>query len=411
MTEIVEPLSALPAGKHRPAPGRLNEQAWLDEAERVARALAGTAVQRDQAGGHAAAERELLRESGLLGLSVPVQYGGLGASWPAIYRTVRVIARADSSLAHIFAFHHLQVGSVLLYGTERQKEYLLTQTATKRLFWGNTLNPLDRRTVATERPGGGYIFHGDKSFCSGALGSDYLTASAWHEPTQSLVVAAVPTRRRGIVVHDDWDAIGQRQTDSGSVTFNEVEVLPDEVLLPPGVPWRPAAHFRTCLAQLVLVNLYVGIAEGAFAEAKAYTLTQARPWLASAAAASKDDPYVQRHYGELWSRLRAAQVLADRAADVVQEHFPKGDGITLGDRGEAAVAIAEAKVLAHEIALDASSRLFDIAGARATSRRFGYDRFWRNARTHTLHDPIDYKIRDLGRWALEGVYPTPTSYS
>jgi alkylation response protein AidB-like acyl-CoA dehydrogenase len=109
--------------------------------------------------------------------------------------------------------------------------------------------------------------------------------------------------------------------------------------------------------------------------------------------------------------LRSAQVLADVAGDLVDRYFPKGPAITARDRGETAIAIADAKVAAHHAALDISSRLFDIAGARATSRRFGYDRFWRNARTHTLHDPIDYKLRDLGRWELFGDYPTPTSYS
>ena len=39
------------------------------------------------------------------------------------------------------------------------------------------------------------------------------------------------------------------------------------------------------------------------------------------------------------------------------------------------------------------------------------DRYWRNLRTHTLHDPIDYKIRELGTWALMERYLTPTFYS
>lgn len=408
MTELVD-ISRLPLQSNRKA--SLDEQLWLEKADRVAQELAETAVQRDQQGGHAATEREILRESGLLGLSVPTEYGGLGASWPLVYQVVRRIARADSALAHIFAFHHLQVGSVSLYGTPEQKQRLLTLTVSNRLFWGNTLNPLDRRTLATERGDGGYVFHGSKSFCSGALGSDYITASAWHEPTQSLVVAALPTTREGITIHDDWDAIGQRQTDSGTATFHQVQVAPEDVLLVPGQPWTGSAHFRANLAQLVLVNLFVGIAEGALAEAKRYILEEARPWLASDADASENDLYIQRHFGELWARLRAAQVLTDRAAELVGHHYPKGDQISLDDRGETAIAIAEAKVLAHGAALEIGTRLFDIAGARATDRRYGYDRFWRNARVHTLHDPLDYKIRDLGRWVLKGEYPNPTSYS
>lgn len=390
---------------------QLDADAWLAKADELARYLAETAVDRDQTGGHAAEQKERIRQSGLLSLSIPKAQGGAGQSWSLIYRVVRKLASADSALAHIFAFHHLQVSSVLLYGSQEQIDRLLNQTATNGLFWGNTLNPLDKRTLATEYPGGGFVFDGVKGFCSGARGSDFLTASAWHEPSQSLVVAAVPTIRDGITVHEDWDAIGQRQTDSGTVTFGQVIVAPNEVLLQPGEPWSPAAHYRSCLAQLVLVNLYVGIAEGAFSEARSYTLEQARPWFTSNAPSSAEDPFIQHHYGELRVKLRSAQALADVAGQLVDTYFPKGPAITASDRGETAIAIADAKVAAHHAALDISSRLFDIAGARATSRRFGYDRFWRNARTHTLHDPIDYKLRDLGRWELFEEYPTPTSYS
>lgn len=408
MTELLN-IAAL--GLNSDFPVQLDQQIWLDKAEQVAQELAETAVERDQRGGHPADQRELLRESGLLGLSIPLEYGGQGAKWPLIYQVIRRIARADSALAHIFAFHHLQVGSVSLYGTTEQKERLLTLTARKKLFWGNTLNPLDRNTLAIERGDGGFVFDGRKSFCSGALGSDYITASAWHEASQSLVVAALPTSRKGITIHDDWDAIGQRQTDSGTASFDQVQVEPEDVLLLPGKPWGASAHFRANLAQLVLVNLFVGIAEGALIEARRYLLEDARPWLASDADRAENDLLTQRQFGELWARLRAAQVLTDRAAERVGEHYPKGNSITLADRGETAIAIAEAKVLAHHAALDISSRLFDLAGARATDRRYGYDRFWRNARTHTLHDPLEYKLRDLGRWVLKGDYPNPTSYS
>ncbi|ERS81079.1 hypothetical protein Q672_07120 [Marinobacter sp. EVN1] len=390
---------------------QLDEDAWLAKADEITVYLAQSAVERDRLGGHAAEQRERIRQSGLLSLSIPRAQGGAGQNWGLIYQVVRKLACADSALAHIFAFHHLQVSSVLLFGQAEQVSKLLRQTSENNWFWGNTLNPKDKRTVATEYAGGGFELNGIKGFCSGALGSDYLTTSAWHEPSQSLLVAAIPTVREGITVHDDWDAMGQRQTDSGTVSFDRVIVAPDEVLLWPGQPWSPAAHFRSCLAQLVLVNLYTGIAEGAFEEARQFTLTLANPWLTSGVDASSEDPFIQRHYGELRVKLRSAQALADEAGRLVDHFLENPDAITLKDRGETAIAIADAKVAAHHAALDISSRLFDIAGARATSRRFGYDRFWRNARTHTLHDPIDYKLRDLGRWELFGDYPTPTSYS
>ena len=75
------------------------------------------------------------------------------------------------------------------------------------------------------------------------------------------------------------------------------------------------------------------------------------------------------------------------------------------------IAISEAKVLAHRAAMDVSTQVFELTGARSTSQKLGLDRFWRNARVHTLHDPVDYKLRDIGRHALDGKLPDPSSYS
>lgn len=120
----------------------------------LAASLARTAVDRDRTGGHAAAERLLIRESGLLALLVPASLCGLGASWLALCRAMRRLAQADSAFAHVFGFHHLQVASVLLYGNAEQQQRLLRQTITERLFWGNALNPLDKRLRATPVEGG-----------------------------------------------------------------------------------------------------------------------------------------------------------------------------------------------------------------------------------------------------------------
>ncbi len=120
----------------------------LRTADTLARQLAATAVERDRAGGHAAAERELNRASGLLALTIPVEHGGLGADWPTFYATLRRLAQADSALAHLYGFHHLQMATLLLYGTAEQQRRHFGETVTQRLFWGNALNPLD-----PQRPG------------------------------------------------------------------------------------------------------------------------------------------------------------------------------------------------------------------------------------------------------------------
>lgn len=396
---------------------------WLAIADQLAERLDSTAGERDHEGGHAHAERELMRSSGLLTLSVPGELGAPGLEWTQtaavkwvrIFEIVRRLAAVDAALAHVFAFHHLQIATVRLYASPAQAAHLLERTVAEDWFWGNALNPRDPRCRAEAVDGGGYVFTGDKGFCSGSVGADWLTVSAVHEATDSLVIAAIPADRAGITIHGDWDAMGQRQTDSGTVSFDGVQVQADEVLIAAGQAQTPAMQLRSCLAQLVLVNLYAGIAAGAIDKARELTRERARPWVASGVQSASDDPYLQHRYGRLWAKLRAAQALADEAARQVDGVFDAAVDadwpITDADRGDVAIAVAEAKVVAHDIALEASSELFELAGTASVAKHRNLDRFWRNARTHTLHDPIDYKLRDLGRWALLGAYPEPTSYS
>ncbi|CAN7276527.1 acyl-CoA dehydrogenase family protein [Rhizobacter sp. LjRoot28] len=378
--------------------------------ETLAQQLAATAVERDRAGGHAARERDLIRQSGLLTLTIPVAHGGQGGDWSSMYRVMRRLAEVDSALAHLFGFHHLQLAGVRLYGTPEQQASLLRDTVVQGWFWGNALNPLDRRLRATAVDGG-YLLQGVKSFASGSVGSDQLTISAWHEPTQSLLIGVVPTHREGVRVQADWDAFGQKQTDSGSVTFDDVLIADHEVLQAPGTPPSPKATLRSQVAQLVLANLYLGIGLGAFNEARRYSREEARPWFAAQVDRAVDDPFVQRRYADLWLLLRPAAALADSAGALLDQAFRRGDALSDAERGEVAIAVAEAKVLAHRAGLEVSSQLFELTGARSTSARHGFDRFWRNVRVHTLHDPVDYKLRDIGRHVLTGAWPEPTAYS
>ena len=372
--------------------------------------LRATAVERDRAGGHPAAEKALLREHGLLVLSVPLEFGGTGADWPDILATVRRIATVDSSLAHLLAFQHLQLSGVLAYGSAEQQARWLGDTVRDHLWWGNTANPADPRLRATES-NGGLLLNGIKGFCSGTRGSQRLLTTAIHEPTGQMLIAVLPTETPGITIHDDWDPIGQRQTDSTSVSFDNVPLAWSDVLHRPGAPSSPFRSLRGLLAQLILVNLYTGLAQGALAEARQYTLNEARPWAASGVARAADDPYTVHRYAEMHLTTTAAAALADSAAQQLQQAWEQGEDLQAEERGQVALASAEAKVLAHRAALSVGEGVFDVCGARSARAAQGLDRFWRNARTHTLHDPIDYKLRDIGRYALEGRLPEPTLYS
>ena len=383
----------------------------LQTARRLAAQFAETAVERDEAGGTPKEQRDAIRQSGLLALSIPTQFGGLGASWSETLGVVREFAKVDSSIAHVFGFQHLMLATVRLFSRPDQWQPWFEQTARKNWFWGNALNPLDTRTVVKTFDGW-REFSGKKSFCSGASDSEMLIASAIDESAGGkLLIAAIPSGRTGITLHGDWDNMGQRQTDSGSATFERVRVEENELLLDPGPLSTPFACLRPLIAQLHFSHIFLGIAEGALEEARQYTLKEGRPWFRSKAQHVSEDPYVLRHYGEFWVGLESVRLLVEHAAQRLDEAWHKGHALGAEERAQLALSIATAKVAAVRTGLDICSRLFEVTGARATHASLRLDRHWRNLRTQSLHDPVDYKLHELGEWALNQTRPTPSFYS
>ncbi|MDR9797431.1 acyl-CoA dehydrogenase family protein [Aeribacillus pallidus] len=384
---------------------------YLDTALQLAKEFAKTAIERDERGGTAKAERDLLRKSGLLSLIIPKSLGGLGKDWKAVLQITRELAKVDGSLAHLFGYHFLCLTSVHLFGSPQQKEKYYKETAENNLFWGNTYNPLDE-SLLVKREGDQLKLIGKKSFCSGAKDSERLLISAKSPNQDRPVIAVIPTNRTGIIINDDWDSFGQRQTDSGTVVFQDVLLKEEEILN--FYEQEPESFFptiRTHTAQTILVHVLLGIAEGALEEAKNYTKNITRPWLTSKVDQATSDPYTIRQYGDLYVQLKAAAALAQDASNALQEAWDKERALTEQERGECGIIIATAKVATAKAALEVTSRMFEVMGARATLGKYRFDRFWRNVRTHTLHDPIEYKIRDIGEWALNGKLPEITPYS
>ncbi len=383
---------------------------YLALAKSLAEEFAETAVVRDAQGGTPKRERDRLRESNLLKLIIPKEYGGLGQNWLVTFKIIREFAKVDSSIAHIFSYHHLGVVVPHIFGSLEQKQRYYSETIRNNWFWCNALNPLDRRTTLTPE-NNDFRLNGIKSFCSGSQDSDMLPVTATHQTTNELNILAIPTQRQGVTIHDDWHNMGQRQTDSGSVTFENVLVYRHEILGIRDKPSQPFGTIRTCLTQLNLANIYLGIAEGAFEAAKIYTRNHTKPWFTSGVESAMQDPYIIQHYGNMWVDIQAVKGLINQAGELLQKAWEKEWSLTTEERGECALLIAAAKVAATKVSLDITNRIFEVMGARATSSKYGFDRYWRNLRTFTLHDSVDYKIRDIGNWALNDELPKPNFYS
>lgn len=381
----------------------------LDIAKELAKQFAQTAAERDKAGGNPKFERDLIRKSGLLSLAIPQQYGGQGADWKTIFQTVQTIAQVDSSLAHVYAFHHLLISTVQLFAQPEQYQQWFEQTAQQHLFWGNTLNPLDKRTTVQQVSENEFIFHGDKSFCSGSIDSDILLCSGFNDADQ-LLIAVIPTQREGVSFLGDWNNMGQRQTDSGTSHFEQVKVYKDELLLNPGPLSTPYSSLRPLIAQLIFVHLFLGVAEGAFEVARQSIQTQ-KAWSKSLAEQAIHDPYIQKHFADFYVQLQSVRLLTEQAVEALQAAWNIGEDLTEQQRGQVSIAIATAKIAATNSSLFVTQNIFQVLGARATTAQLNLDRFWRNVRTQTLHDPIDYKYQEVGEWVLTGKVPNPSFYS
>ncbi|MDR0666273.1 MAG: acyl-CoA dehydrogenase family protein [Campylobacteraceae bacterium] len=388
-----------------------------EEALKVTKTLneefAKSAVERDIAGGTPKLERDLIRQSGLLTLFIPKEFGGSGISWVQLLDIIYNIARIDSSLAHLYAFHNYQLATVRLYGTKEQYSALFKGTVENGWFWGNALNQIRKDVIAQKQADGSYLWNGTKNFATGAADSDYLTITGSEDTFEGkTLVAAIPTEREGITINSDWDNIGQRQTDSGTIVFKNVKVFSNEVLSDPGPLSTPFSTARALIGQSVFANIFLGIAQGAYEEAVKYLREkESKPWLSSLAPIAQKDPYLLRHLGELYVKLEGVKLLTQKTNTLLDILWQKGEKLTARERGEFAIEAAVARIAATQVGLDVTSRIFETLGSRATTKALGFDRFWRNLRTQTLHDPIDYKILAVGDFILNSDIPNPTFYS
>ncbi|MEV8633941.1 acyl-CoA dehydrogenase family protein [Streptosporangium sp. NPDC051023] len=374
-------------------------------AGRLAERLRADATDRDRANRPPVREIELLRKSGLLALS-PHDHA-------ATHAVTRIVSAADASIGHLLGYHYLHLWRVGLFDQAELTARTWRETAERGWFWAAVSNPQD--AILATPVADGYLLNGTRTFATGASVADRLVVNATRDDDGERLTLVVDAHAAGVSHPADWDNMGQRLSASGSVMFDRVHVTVGQVVgaLPREAhdPRMVRLSLSALSYQSILTQVYVALAEGALAEAAEYTRRNARPWALSGAESAARDPYVLAGYGELVAGVRAAGLLADHAVAALQDAADRGGALTAEQRGEAGVTISSAKVVATRVVNETTTRIFDFIGARGTASRFGFDRFWRNARTLTLHDPVAYKAREVGAHYLTGELPPSTSYS
>jgi SfnB family sulfur acquisition oxidoreductase len=349
------------------------------------------------------AELDLFSASGLWGISVPKAFGGAGVSNVTLAKVIRLISEADGSLGQIPQNHFYALQVLRVNGSAEQQKRLYAE-ALAGLRFGNALAELGTktahdRTTRLSRDGEGYRITGRKFYSTGALYAQRIPTSVIDEEGLQQL-AFVPANSDGLTVIDDWSGFGQRTTGSGSVVFENVYVHANDV-----VPFQSAFERPTTvgpLAQILHAAIDTGIARAAFEDALHFVRTRTRPWIDSGIEKAVDDPLTLNSFGKLSVRLYAAEALLDRAGEFLDIAQADSNADTVA---AASIAVAEARAISTEISLAASSTLFELAGSQATLGEHGLDRHWRNARVHTLHDPVRWKYHAIGNYYLNEQNP------
>jgi SfnB family sulfur acquisition oxidoreductase len=415
MTIAVNPKDAKPVGvpglprPQRPAHIIRSEREAVEVAETLAKDFAASASERDRTRAKPITELDAFSQSGLWSINVPKAFGGPEVSYAVLARVIEIISAADPSLGQI-PQNHLGVVAAIRTVSEPDQQRELFAEVLKGIRFGNAFSEFrskraaDFETIFVDK-GDHVVVTGEKFYSTGALFAHLVPIVALDDKGRAWYAIA-QRDAPGLTVIDDWSSFGQRATFSGTTLIDNVRV-PKSHLVPGYKGYdRPTAD--GAIFQIIQAAVDTGIARNAIEDTIALVRGKARAWIDSSVERASDDPYTIQAVGDIVLRLHAAQALLEIAGRAIDRAV---ENPTQGSVAEAQVAVAEAKVLSTETAIAATNKLFELVGTRSTLSELNLDRHWRNARTHTLHDPIRWKYAILGNYHLNGVNPPLHAWS
>ncbi|RUX33573.1 SfnB family sulfur acquisition oxidoreductase [Mesorhizobium sp. M2A.F.Ca.ET.042.01.1.1] len=355
------------------------------------------------------AELDQFSQSGLWSINVPKAFGGPEVSYATLAKVVEIISAADSSIGQI-AQNHLGVVAAIRTVSDKDQQALLFAEVLKGTRFGNAFSEFGSKRAADFETkftdaGDHVIVNGQKFYSSGALLAHLVPIVALDDEGRAWYAIA-DRGAPGLTVIDDWSSFGQRTTLSGTVIIDNVKV--PKTHLVPGYKGYDKPTADGAIFQIIQVAVDTGIAQAAIDETVNFVRTRSRAWIDSGVDNAWDDPYTIQAIGDLTLRLHAAQALLEKAGHAIDRAVAEP---TAESVAHAQIVTAEAKILSTEIALAATNKLFELAGTRSTLAEHNLDRHWRNARTHTLHDPVRWKYAILGKYFLNGENPPLHAWS
>lgn len=395
-----------PAGQliQEQAPIRLldSDAQAIAVAKEIALEIAAIAADPTQNGQLPRRQAQLLSESGLTAIGVPKAFGGLGASVETIVETVRIISVADGGVGQLLQIHNVMLRGIFSGYPDDIRDRLIRDVLAGKRF-GNALaevggkNKFALKTRVERRADGKLILNGSKFYSTGSYLAEWISLTAASDDGGAGVLLNRNTP--GLTLVDDWEAFGQKNSVSGTVIFDNIELDEDFVSRRKGPMKRTGLTFP----QILHAAIDTGIAEGALSAAVDYLNHHARPWVESGVDQASQEPHIIKQIGEYAVALRGAQSLLRDAARVFDQHELDPDNKELQD--ELILSVATARAHSDAASLKISSDIFSMLGASSSLSKWNLDRFWRNARVHTTHDPIRWRLHHVGNYYLNGVDP------
>lgn len=395
----------------------------LGRARELAVGISATSAERDRERTLPRGPMDDIRAARIGALRVPAAEGGPGGSVVDVAELYLTLGAADPNLAQALLAHTAIIDRLLVMAAPAQRRRVFDRLLIGQIIANATaeIGTATSKEIATRvsAEDGVLRLRGKKFYSTGSLLADILFVSAVDDAGHVVYVVTDPAAP-GVTMHDDWDGMGQRTTASGTTDFDGVGVEAADVF-----EIARVRHHTGSLSQLIHSAIDAGIAAAARDDAVAWARTRSRPIPESGVSRAVDDPLVQQTIGAIATAAHAARVVVLHAAAAVDRAATAyialagaggtGDGEGSVGRAEAdelgvaaALEVAHAKIASNDASLLAGQKLFEIGGASATRRSVGLDRHWRNARTHTTHDPVGYRYVILGRHLLTDTPPPIT---
>jgi short/branched chain acyl-CoA dehydrogenase len=321
-----------------------------------------------------------MAELGLMGMTIPEEYGGAGADTVSYAIAVEELTRIDSSVAITMAAHHsLGTLPIYLFGNDAQKQQWLPELASgKKLAAFGLTEPgagsdAGATRTSAELRDGSWIVNGSKIFITNA-GTDItscvtITAQTGENEISNFIV---PNGTPGYEISKPMKKLGWRASDTRELSFKDVSVPEENLLGPRGKGFQ---QFLEILdgGRISVAAMGVGLAQGAYDLAFAYA-------------------HERKQFGQPISKFQAVQFkLADMATEVEAGRNLVYKAAWLKDQGrDFALAAAQAKLYTGELSNRAVNWALQIHGGYGYMDEYPISRFYR-----------DQKILEIGEGTNE----------